>query len=473
MRLSHTDLNAALKSGIRSGGPRTGRTRFVLVVAQVALAMVLVTCAGLLIKSFLLRTRISGFSPDNVLIAELPSLPAGRIDSVVDRVRALPGVAAVAATTSFSYVHMMSIPVQVEGKPGVAAGNGPMFEVVTADYFHAFGVPLRKGRGIEKRDTTATPPIAVINETMSRQYFPGEEPIGKRLRIDANSSWRTIVGVTADAFTSDEGQNATLYVAYPQIEDFEPNTIAIRTVGAPKAIGSLVRGVIREVAPKAPIAKIQTMRDDLFGMVAKEWFYTLILGLFGAMALALAALGVYGAVSVAVSLRTHEIGVRMALGAARSDVRAAVMREGLVLAAVGAAIGAAASWMATRLLLSTRLLFQVAPRDPLTLALVPAVLLAAAVAACWGPARRATRVDPVIALRYEYPPSRGILGRCPSRIRSKILCGLNGVCRNAQLSFSAPTATSPSANYSPPSIDWLTIAGSPPGSQWLESRALP
>jgi ABC-type antimicrobial peptide transport system permease subunit len=146
---------------------------------------------------------------------------------------------------------------------------------------------------------------------------------------------------------------------------------------------------------------MQTMRDDLFGMVAKEWFYTLILALFGAMALALAALGVYGAVSVAVSLRTHEIGVRMALGAARGDVRAAVMREGLALAAVGAAIGAAASWMATRLLLSTGLLFQVAPRDPLTFALVPAVLLAAAVAACWGPARRATRVDPVIALRYE------------------------------------------------------------------------
>jgi putative ABC transport system permease protein len=241
----------------------------------------------------------------------------------------------------------------------------------------------------------------VINETMARQYFPGEGPLGKRIRFDAKSTWRTIVGVTADAFSSDEGQSAALYVAYPQIEDFEPNTIAIRTAGAPKAIASQVRAVIREAAPKAPIAKMQTMRDDLFGMVAKEWFYTLILALFGAMALALAALGVYGAVSVAVSLRTHEIGVRMALGAARGDVRAAVMREGLALAAVGAAIGAAASWMATRLLLSTGLLFQVAPRDPLTFALVPAVLLAAAVAACWGPARRATRVDPVIALRYE------------------------------------------------------------------------
>jgi putative ABC transport system permease protein len=401
MRLSQTDLNASLKSGIRSGGLRTGRTRSVLVIAQVALAMVLVTCAGLLIKSFLLRTRISGFSPDNVLIAQLPTLPAGRIDSIVDRVRALPGVVAVAATTSFSYVHLMSIPVEVEGKPGVASGAAPMFEVVTADYFRAFGVPLHKGRGIESSDTAAAPSVAVINETMARQYFPGEGPLGKRIRFDAKSTWRTIVGVTADAFSSDEGQSAALYVAYPQIEDFEPNTIAIRTAGAPKAIASQVRAVIREAAPKAPIAKMQTMRDDLFGMVAKEWFYTLILALFGAMALALAALGVYGAVSVAVSLRTHEIGVRMALGAARGDVRAAVMREGLALAAVGAAIGAAASWMATRLLLSTGLLFQVAPRDPLTFALVPAVLLAAAVAACWGPARRATRVDPVIALRYE------------------------------------------------------------------------
>jgi putative ABC transport system permease protein len=401
MRLSQTDLNASLKSGMRSGGPRTARTRSVLVVAQVALAMVLVTCAGLLIKSFLLRTRISGFSPDNVLTAQLPMLPAGRIDSIVDRVRRLPGVAAVAATTSFSYVQMMTIQVEVEGKPGATPGPGPRFEVVTADYFRALGVPLHKGRGIESRDTASAPPVAVINDTMARQYFPGEDPIGKRIRFDDKSIWRTIVGVTADAFTSEEGQNAALYVAYPQIEDFEPNTIAIRTVGPPRAVASQVRAMVREAAPKAAIAKMQTMRDDLFGMVAKEWFYTLILGIFGAMALALAALGVYGAVSVAVSLRTHEIGVRMALGATRSDVRSAVMREGLVLAGVGSAIGAAASWMATRLLLSTGLLFQVAPRDPLTFALVPAVLLAAAMAACWGPARRATRVDPVMALRYE------------------------------------------------------------------------
>jgi putative ABC transport system permease protein len=403
LRLSRTDLNAALKAGVRSRGARTGRTRAVLVVAQVALAMVLVTCAGLLIKSFLLRTRISGFSPDNVLIAQLPTLPSGRVDAIVDRVRTLPGVTGAAATTSFSYVQMMTVQVEIAGRPGIDSPIGPMFEVVTADYFRTLGVPLRKGRGIEERDIASAPPVAVINETMAHQYFPGADAIGKQIRLDPKSNWLTIVGVIADVgrFNADVQQKGALYVPHAQFADFDPTAIAIRTAGSPKATAPSVRAIIHEVAPKSPIAKMQTMRDDLFGMVATEWFYTLILGLFGAMALSLAALGVYGAVSVAVSLRTHEIGVRMALGAARGDVRAAVMREGLMLAAAGAAIGAGASWMATRLLLSTGLLFQVTPRDPLTFALVPAVLLAAAMAACWGPARRATRVDPVIALRYE------------------------------------------------------------------------
>jgi putative ABC transport system permease protein len=403
LRLSRTDLNAALKASVRSRGGRTGRTRAMLVVAQVALAMVLVTCAGLLIRSFLLRTRIGGFSPDNVLIAELPTLPQGRIDDVIGRVRTLPGVTAVAATTSFSYTQMMTIPVEVEATPASTTQPQPLLELVTTDYFRALSVPMRKGRAIGQSDTASAPPVAVINETMARQYFPNADPIGRRIRTELDKSWRTIVGVTADYghYESDEKPRGALYLPHPQVDDFDPYIVAVRTAAPPKAIASLVRSAIHTAVPKVPIAKMQTMRDDLFGLVATEWFYTLILGLFGAMALALAALGVYGAVSVAVSLRTHEIGVRMALGAARGDVRAAVMREGLMLAAAGAAIGAAASWMATRLLLSTGLLFQVAPRDPLTFALVPAVLLAAAVAACWGPARRATRVDPVIALRYE------------------------------------------------------------------------
>jgi putative ABC transport system permease protein len=382
---------------------RTGRTRAALVLAQVALAMVLVTSAGLLIKSFLLRMRTHGFSPDNVLIVKMPSMMGDRTKAVIDRVRALPGVVSAAATTSFSYLQMMTISVEVAGRPAVAGADGPMFEVVTADYFRTLGVALLKGRGIESRDTASAPPVAVVNQTMARQFFPNEEPVGKQIRTNPKSNWRTIVGVTADVarFNTDAPQKGAIYIPYPQMADFDPNTIAIRTARSPQAVAPLVRAVIRELAPKAPIAKMETMRDDLFGLAATEWFYTLMLGLFGAMALALAALGVYGAVSVAVSLRSHEIGVRIALGAARGDVRLAVLREGLLLAAAGAAIGAAASWMATRLLLSTGLLFQVTPRDPLIFALVPAVLLMAALAACWGPARRATRVDPVIALRYE------------------------------------------------------------------------
>jgi putative ABC transport system permease protein len=187
MRLSQTDLNAALKSGIRSGGPRTGRTRSVLVVAQVALAMVLVTCAGLLIKQLPAahaHQRIQPRQRPDRGVAHFAGRPHRQHRQ--NRVRSLPGVSAVAATTSFSYVQMMTIQVEVEGKPGVTPGPGPRFEVVTADYFRALGVPLRKGRGIESRDTAAAPPVAVINETMARQYFPGEDPLGKRFAPTPN-----------------------------------------------------------------------------------------------------------------------------------------------------------------------------------------------------------------------------------------------------------------------------------------------
>jgi putative ABC transport system permease protein len=403
-RLPRADLNTALKAGIQSRGLRTGRTRATLVVAQVALAMVLVTSAGLLIRSFLLRTRVVGFRPDNVLIMKMPSLMGSDTGAVLDRVRMLPGVASAAATTSFSYVQMMRAGVEIAGRLRVESPDGPMFEVISADYFRTIGVPLLKGRAIEEHDNATAPPVAVINRTMAQQYFPNENAIGKQVRLGAKEDWKTIVGVVADValFSTDEPQRGEIYVPYPQAApELGPNTLAIRTSVSPKGVAPMVRGVVHQIYPKAPIGKLETMRDDLFDLVAAEWFYTLILGLFGAMALALAALGVYGAVSVAVSLRTHEIGVRMALGAARSDVRGAVLREGLMLWAIGAAIGGAASWTATRLLLSTGLLFQVKPRDPLTFAVVPAVLLAAAIAACWAPARRATRVDPVIALRYE------------------------------------------------------------------------
>jgi len=388
-------------SRVQPRGRRAGRLRAALVVAQVAIAMVLLTGAGLLVKSFLLRTRVSGFNPANVLTVELPDLPQDHVAAILERIRALPGVTAAGATTSFSYVQMMGIGVEVAGRPESGEKQFWAFEVVTPEYFHTFNLPLRMGRAIDQRDSAAAPFAAVVSEGMARQLFPGEDPLGKQIRAGTNSAWRTIVGVVGDvSYGADSPRQGLLYLPYLQF-DYSPDTIAVRTAAAPQDLAPAVRSAIRAMEPRAPIIRMETMNDDLAGIVASPRFYTLMLGMFAATALALAALGVYGVVSFWVSLRTHEIGIRMALGATDRDVFRGVMRQGAAIAACGAAIGLAASLGATRLLLTTNLLFHVKPADPVTFASVPAVLLAAALAACWVPARRATKVDPAEALRYE------------------------------------------------------------------------
>ena len=263
-------------------------------------------------------------------------------------------------------------------------------------------LPLRRGRPIEERDSAAAPLVVVISEATARRWFPNDDALGKEIRLGATVPLRTIVGVVADVpmYSADFRTQGAMYLPYRQFDD-SPDTIAVRTAAAPGEIAPAVRSVIRELEPKAPIIRMETMNEDLAGIVASPRFYTLMLGMFAATALALAALGVYGVMSFAVSLRTREIGVRMALGATARDVLRGVMRQGAALAVCGAAIGAAASLATTRLLLSTNLLFHVKPVDPLTFACVPAVLLAAALAACWVPARRATKVDPSEALRHE------------------------------------------------------------------------
>jgi len=401
LRTSRTDLNAALKSGAKARGQRTGRLRATLVVAQVAIAMVLLTGAGLLVKSFLLRTRASGFNPANVLTVQLPDLPQDHVAAILERIRALPGVTAAGATTSFSYLQTMGINVEVAGRLESGEKMLRTFEVVTPEYFHALNLPLRIGRAIDQRDGAASPFVAVISEAMARRAFPGEDPLGKQIRLGNSTQWRTIVGVVSDvSYGADSPRQGLMYLPYLQF-DYSPDTIAVRAAARPNDIAPGVRSVIRALEPRAPIIRMETMNEDLAGIVATPRFYTLMLGIFAATALVLAALGVYGVVSVAVSLRTHEIGVRMALGATARDVLRGVMRQGAAMAAFGAAIGVAASLGTTRLLLSTSLLFHVKPTDPLTFARMPAVLLAAALAACWAPARRATKVDPAEALRYE------------------------------------------------------------------------
>jgi predicted lysophospholipase L1 biosynthesis ABC-type transport system permease subunit len=242
--------------------------------------------------------------------------------------------------------------------------------------------------------------VAVINEALARRHFPGEDPIGKAIRI--HHSVRTIVGLVGDlpTFGLDRETQPAMYLPFLQ-DQSQPDRMAVRTALSPHELAATVRGAIRQMEPNSPIMAMATVEDDLLRIVASPRFYMLLLGLFAGMALALAVLGVYGVVSFAVTLRTHEIGVRMALGANGGNVLHAVMRQGAMLAAVGAAIGCAAALPATRLLASTSLLFRVKPADPLTFLVVPAVLLVSAAAACWIPARRATKVDPAVALRYE------------------------------------------------------------------------
>lgn len=387
---------------LRTRDARTGRVRAALSIAQIALAMVLLTCAGLLLRGFLARTRVAGFNPDRVLVAELSpgaTIPSSRMEELLARLRTVPGITAAAAATSFSYVKSMSAPVEAVAAPGGAAPLQPLLEIVTPQYFQVLGIHIRRGRPITATDGASSAEVTVISQALARSAFGELDPLGRVLRFTKRDF--TVIGVAADVAASGDDADPMVYFPAAQMADFEPNTIAVRTTGPPADAAASVRAVIRAGEPRIAIVSIETMRDDMAGLVSAERFYTLLLGIFASLALALAAIGVYGVVSFGVSLRTHEIGVRMALGATAGAVLRAVLREGAALALAGAALGAAGSMGAARLLLHTSLLFRVKPEDPLTLACVPVVLFAAALAACAAPARRAASVDPAAALRWE------------------------------------------------------------------------
>jgi putative ABC transport system permease protein len=414
LQLSKPDLYSVLKEGRGAGeGAGRGRLRALFIISQVSLSVVLLVGAGLLINSFyrLLRTD-PGFAPENLLTMEyrLPKNKYAKGEEqwefhrrVVERVREVPGVqsAAVVGGLPFSGNGGSTIftlpdrPLPPRGKEPRAllnrAGDG---------YFETIGIPLLRGRFFTEQDKPDAPVVVLINQAMAQTYWPGQDPIGKQVQIPEEKITASIIGVVGDAkqFELGERQRPQIYSYYSQ----SPNifaTLVVRTNVEPMSLADTVRAAVWAVDKDQPVWKIRTVESLLERNVAPRRFVMTLMAVFAGLALLLTAVGLYGVISYSVSQRTQEIGVRMALGAQARDVLALIIKQGMKLTLVGVAIGVAASFALTRVMAS--LLYNVSATDPLTFISAALVLACVAFLACYIPARRATKVDPMIALRYE------------------------------------------------------------------------
>ena len=419
LRISRIDLVTSLKQGGGQGGVGSGgrRLRDALVVCEVALAIVLLSGAALMIHSFeALYHHDPGFRADHVLIMRTP-LPqqkyeafAPRVafyDKVLSRIENLPGVEAAGYTTWVpltNYGGASSI--QVEGRPELDSKVLiPNVRIISRDYFRALQIRLVKGRLIDRRDGVGTPTVAIINETMARNIWPGEDPIGKHFKTgDYNdkTAWITVVGVVGDVHQAglDVPARAELYLPYQQQDfGFEPEFLAVRTKGDPTQMAEAIREQIWSVDSEQPVAGIMPLGDLVDEYLTPRQMQTSLLGAFAGLALLLSALGIYAVLSFSVTQRTQEIGVRIALGARRKDVLRMILSQGLKLFLAGAAVGLVSALALSRAL--EHWLYGVSATDPLSFSSVTILLAAVTLLACYIPARRAMRVDPLVALRYE------------------------------------------------------------------------
>ncbi|HEY0004368.1 MAG TPA: ABC transporter permease [Pyrinomonadaceae bacterium] len=416
---SNFNLNETLKEGGRdsAAGSRGNRIRALLVIAEVAVSLILLIGAGLLINSFLrLRSVDPGFRADKLLTMQV-ALPEQKYPDharrtvfyteLLRRVEALPGVKSAAVTTNLPlYRQGNSIGIFIEGRPDPPPAQVPIVvtRVISPRYFSTMGIQLLQGRSISEQDRVDSPAVAVISETMARKYWPGEDPIGKRIspgKAETPEDWITIIGVVKDVrqFELSATPKPQMYLSYTQAAFFEPRDLVISTDAEPLSLAATVRRAVWEIDKDQPVSDIRTMEEILSESVARQRFSMLLLGIFAALALALAAVGIYGVMSYSVAQRTREIGIRMALGAQRSDVLKLAVGAGLKLVLIGVAIGLLASFVLTRVMSS--LLFGVSATDPATFVIISLVLISVALLASYIPARRATKVDPMIALRYE------------------------------------------------------------------------
>jgi putative ABC transport system permease protein len=403
-----------------TGGGTSGRhVRRVLIVSEVALAVVLLVGAGLLIRSFqLLRQVQTGFSTENLLTMKMvlpmpkygkPEARRAFYDEMLRRVGELPGIESAGMITflplSFSGMNF-SFSVEGRAQPSDMKLPFALYRVVSPEYFRTMGIPLQRGRFFDSHDSADSQPVILISQRLAEQYWPGEDPTGKRLKIgplDSPNPWLTVVGVVGNVRQAGLYGDPRMDLYAPYAQDrrafIAPRDLVLRTKGDAVSVAGAVRQAVWSVDKDQPVTNVRTMDQVFASAISQERFQALMLGLFAALALVLACVGLYGVISYAVVQRTHEIGVRMALGARSADVLRLVLRQGIGLTIVGLIIGVGVGLVATRVL--TDMLFGVTPRDPLTFIGVPALLLLVAFLACYVPARRATRIDPLVALRYE------------------------------------------------------------------------
>src|SRR5258705_1291827 len=409
------DLNEALKEGLRgSMGSAAGkRTRSILVVVEVALSLMLLIGAGLMIKSFLrLRQMNLGFNPDHVLAVNL-SLSGSRypedrqqvafFKEALERLQSLPGIQSAGATTGLPLtLNLSGSDFRIEGHPDPETGKEMIINTrsVSPGYFRTLGIRLIKGRDFSDQDKSDAPAAAIINDELARIYFPGEDPIGKRISFDDKQSWMSIVGRIADVKQLGLDSSAKPEVYFPYLQVAAPEmSLVIRTSSNPLSLAAALKSQIQMIDKDLPIDDAKTMQQLLAESSSGRRFNMLLLTVFAAVALVLAIVGIYGVMSYTVARRTHEIGIRVAVGAQPLDVFRMVIGQGMKLAIIGVACGLVGAFGLTRLM--TTMLFGVEPTDPATFVSIAVLLTGVTLVACYIPARRATKVDPLVALRYE------------------------------------------------------------------------
>jgi putative ABC transport system permease protein len=415
LQLARPDLQSFLKEGARGSGEgaRWNRVRGAFVVAQVALSLLLLVSAGLLIRSFdkLMRVDV-GFRPERLLSLEYrlprtkyrePQAQWNFHRQVMERIQEVPGVQSVSLVRGLPFSgNGATTAITLLDREPPAKGQEPevMFNTAMPNYFETIGIPFFKGRLFGNQDQVNTPPVLIINQTLAQRFWPGQDALGKQIKFVSDGTTGTIVGVVGDAkhYWVEEEQRPQVYAAYSQ----QPGlfaTVVIRTTVEPLSLSESVRQAVWKVDSDQPMWKIRTVEFLVNRSLADRKFLLALMGIFASLALVLTMIGLYGVISYLVNQRTQEIGIRMALGAQMADILRMVLKQGMVLVFIGVALGLAAASLMTRLM--SRLLYQVSATDPLTFASIVLLLIAVALLACYLPARRATKVDPLVALRYE------------------------------------------------------------------------